>query len=153
MPRVTVVKALQETSFYGAVAFFFVLAAFPFYWMAITSLKPDAELLSREGNPFWVHAPTLAHFKKLLRFTAGFKHLFELIGHIKMIFDGILAASCHDRDVANVRSDRFLDDVLNKRLVDERKHFLRLRFCCGKKTSSETGCRKNSFCNLHHRIN
>ena len=27
---------------------------------------PDAELLSREGNPFWVKNPTLAHIKKLL---------------------------------------------------------------------------------------
>lgn len=43
---------------------------FPFYWMAITSLKPDAELLSRDGNPFWVVNPTLAHFKKLLFDTA-----------------------------------------------------------------------------------
>jgi multiple sugar transport system permease protein len=39
---------------------------FPFYWMAITSVKPDAELLSREGNPFWVIGPTLSHFHKLL---------------------------------------------------------------------------------------
>ena len=45
--------------------FVFVLL-FPFYWMAITSFKPDAELLSREGNPFWVVKPTLAHFHKLL---------------------------------------------------------------------------------------
>jgi multiple sugar transport system permease protein len=45
--------------------FLFVLL-FPFYWMAMTALKPDAELISREGNPFWVHAPTLAHFHKLL---------------------------------------------------------------------------------------
>ena len=45
--------------------FVFVLL-FPFYWMGMTSLKPDAELLSREGNPFWVQSPTLAHFKKLL---------------------------------------------------------------------------------------
>ncbi|HTP74438.1 MAG TPA: carbohydrate ABC transporter permease [Burkholderiaceae bacterium] len=45
--------------------FVFVLL-FPFYWMAITSFKPDAELLSREGNPFWVIKPTLAHFHKLL---------------------------------------------------------------------------------------
>ena len=45
--------------------FLFVLL-FPFYWMATTSLKPNAELLSREGNPFWVAEPTLAHFKKLL---------------------------------------------------------------------------------------
>ena len=45
--------------------FLFVLL-FPFYWMGTTSLKPNAELLSREGNPFWVAEPTLAHFKKLL---------------------------------------------------------------------------------------
>ena len=46
-------------------AFVFVLL-FPFYWMGITSFKPNNELLSREGNPFWVIAPTLAHFNKLL---------------------------------------------------------------------------------------
>ena len=45
--------------------FLFVLL-FPFYWMGITSFKPNAELLSREGNPFWVINPTLAHFHKLL---------------------------------------------------------------------------------------
>ena len=45
--------------------FLFVLL-FPFYWMGTTSLKPNAELLSRESNPFWVAEPTLAHFKKLL---------------------------------------------------------------------------------------
>jgi multiple sugar transport system permease protein len=49
--------------------FLFVLL-FPFYWMVITSVKPDQELLSRDGNPFWVVAPTLAHFKKLLFDTA-----------------------------------------------------------------------------------
>ena len=49
--------------------FVFVLL-FPFYWMTITSFKPDAELLARDGNPFLVIAPTLAHFKKLLFNTA-----------------------------------------------------------------------------------
>jgi multiple sugar transport system permease protein len=46
-------------------AFLFVLL-FPFYWMAMTAFKPDAELLSREGNPFWIAHPTLVHVKKLL---------------------------------------------------------------------------------------
>ena len=45
--------------------FLFVLL-FPFYWMVVTSVKPNADLLSRSGNPFWVLAPTLAHFKKLI---------------------------------------------------------------------------------------
>jgi len=49
--------------------FLFVLL-FPFYWMAITTFKPNEELLSREGNPFWVKNPTLAHIKKLLFDTA-----------------------------------------------------------------------------------
>ena len=50
-------------------AFLFVLL-FPFYWMAITAFKPDNELLSRDGNPFWINSPTLAHINKLLFHTA-----------------------------------------------------------------------------------
>jgi multiple sugar transport system permease protein len=57
------------TVYLPLVAFLIVLL-FPFYWMAITSVKPDAELLSRDGNPFWVVGPTLAHFHKLLFETA-----------------------------------------------------------------------------------
>ena len=49
--------------------FLFVLL-FPFYWMVVTTFKPNEELLSREGNPFWVKNPTLAHVKKLLFDTA-----------------------------------------------------------------------------------
>ena len=49
--------------------FTFVLL-FPFYWMATTTFKPDAELLSREGNPFWVSHPTFAHIEKLLFHTS-----------------------------------------------------------------------------------
>jgi multiple sugar transport system permease protein len=55
---------------YIPLAIFVFVLLFPFYWMVITSLKPDNELLSRSGNPFWVIAPTLAHFKKLLFDTA-----------------------------------------------------------------------------------
>jgi multiple sugar transport system permease protein len=45
---------------------FVIVLLFPFYWMTITAFKPDNELLSRDGNPFWIIAPTLAHFEKLL---------------------------------------------------------------------------------------
>jgi multiple sugar transport system permease protein len=34
--------------------------------MGTTALKPNAELLSREGNPFWVSNPTFDHFYHLL---------------------------------------------------------------------------------------
>ncbi len=49
---------------------FLVVLLFPFYWMAMTAFKPDAELISREANPFWIHHPTFAHFEKLLFHTA-----------------------------------------------------------------------------------
>src|SRR5258708_39955061 len=51
---------------YLPLACFLFVLLFPFYWMAMTSFKPDAELMSREANPFWIHHPTFAHFEKLL---------------------------------------------------------------------------------------
>jgi multiple sugar transport system permease protein len=56
----------QVVFVYVPLAIFVFVLLFPFYWMAITSFKPDNELLSRTGNPFWVINPTLAHFNKLL---------------------------------------------------------------------------------------
>jgi multiple sugar transport system permease protein len=55
---------------YVPLAAFLLVLLFPFYWMAVTSFKPNEELLSRVGNPFWVKNPTLAHIKKLLFHTA-----------------------------------------------------------------------------------
>ena len=55
---------------YLPLAGFLFMLLFPFYWMGITAFKPNEELLSREGNPFWVKNPTLAHVKKLLFDTA-----------------------------------------------------------------------------------
>src|SRR5260370_18302760 len=54
---------------YGAlgVMLFFLLA--PFYWMLVTSLKPDAELYSPNGNPLLVFAPSLEHYEHLLLTT------------------------------------------------------------------------------------
>src|SRR5262249_47444291 len=40
---------------------------FPFYWMALTAIKPDEQLLDLERfNPFWTWTPTLKHIDKLL---------------------------------------------------------------------------------------
>jgi multiple sugar transport system permease protein len=55
---------------YLPLAVFLFVLLFPFYWMAITAIKPNAELLSTSGNPFWVIHPTLEHFKKLLFHTS-----------------------------------------------------------------------------------
>ena len=46
--------------------FLFVLL-FPFYWMTVTSFKPDNELYDfAHNNPFWTVHPTLKHINKLL---------------------------------------------------------------------------------------
>ena len=51
---------------YAPLGIFVFVLLFPFYWMVITSVKPNNELLSRDGNPFWVIKPTLEHFNKLV---------------------------------------------------------------------------------------
>jgi multiple sugar transport system permease protein len=56
----------RVVTIYVPLGIFVFVLLFPFYWMAITSFKPNAELLTHEGNPFWVFHPTLDHFKKLL---------------------------------------------------------------------------------------
>jgi multiple sugar transport system permease protein len=44
-----------------------VVLLFPFYWMVLTAIKPDEQLLDLEKfNPFFVTAPTLKHVYKLL---------------------------------------------------------------------------------------
>src|SRR5512142_2576367 len=48
---------------------FVILAVplFPFYWMALTAIKPDEQLLDLERfNPFWTWTPTFKHIHKLL---------------------------------------------------------------------------------------
>ena len=49
------------------VALVFLLA--PFYWMLITSLKPDSELYAANGNPLLVFQPSLEHYAALLQTT------------------------------------------------------------------------------------
>ena len=52
------------------VGFFLIVALFPFYWMAITSVKPNAELYNRNMMPLLVHNPTLKHYVGLLTETS-----------------------------------------------------------------------------------
>jgi multiple sugar transport system permease protein len=56
----------RVVTLYMPLGIFVFVLLFPFYWMATTALKPNAELLSHEGNPFWVVAPTLEHFHHLI---------------------------------------------------------------------------------------
>ncbi|MEK1851575.1 MAG: carbohydrate ABC transporter permease [Phyllobacterium sp.] len=52
---------------YLPLAVFVFVLLFPFYWMAITAVKPNSQLTDYSNySPFWVVGPTLDHIKYLL---------------------------------------------------------------------------------------
>ena len=78
-------NALGEISFSGAVAFFVILTAFPFYWMVITSLKTNSDLYSVESIPFWFNeAPTLEHYR----------YLFEQTMFVRWLLNSLVIGVC-----------------------------------------------------------
>ena len=48
---------------------YIIFTLFPFYWMAVTSLKPNSELYNRKLMPMIVYHPTLKHYVDLLTET------------------------------------------------------------------------------------
>ncbi len=64
-------RARRVVTIYLPLACFVIILLFPFYWMAITSFKPNAELYDyKTHNPFFITSPTLDHIYKLLFETA-----------------------------------------------------------------------------------
>ncbi|MCO5088074.1 MAG: carbohydrate ABC transporter permease, partial [Methylobacteriaceae bacterium] len=48
-------------------ALILIVLLFPFYWMVLTAIKPDEQLIDMNTyNPFWVVGPTFKHIHKLL---------------------------------------------------------------------------------------
>jgi multiple sugar transport system permease protein len=77
---------LRNIGIYTCLAIFVVLMLFPFYFMFVTSIKPDSELYSGncgnifggmdlepetacQDNPLWVRQPTIAHYRYLFTST------------------------------------------------------------------------------------
>jgi multiple sugar transport system permease protein len=54
---------------YVPLALFVVVTLFPFYWMLVTSLKPNQELYNARIFPLVVYSPTLEHYIGLLTQT------------------------------------------------------------------------------------
>jgi multiple sugar transport system permease protein len=54
---------------YVPLALFVILMLFPFYWMLITSIKPNRELYNARIMPLIVYHPTLKHYVDLLTQT------------------------------------------------------------------------------------
>jgi multiple sugar transport system permease protein len=52
---------------YIPLSLFLILLLFPFYWMGVTTFKPNDELYNySDHNPFWISSPTFANIHKLL---------------------------------------------------------------------------------------
>jgi multiple sugar transport system permease protein len=67
-------RARRVVTIYVPLSLFLIVLLFPFYWMAITSVKPDYEMYDyKKFNPFWVHSPTFENIRKLL-FETEYPH-------------------------------------------------------------------------------
>ena len=61
-------RARRMVTIYLPLALFVIVLLFPFYWMAITAIKPDYEMFDyTKYNPFWIHSPTLAQHQAAVR--------------------------------------------------------------------------------------
>jgi multiple sugar transport system permease protein len=67
-------RARRFVTIYLPLTIFVVVLLFPFYWMVITSIKPDDEMYDyKQFSPFWVAHPTLHNFRVLL-FETEYPH-------------------------------------------------------------------------------
>ena len=91
-------RARRMMMIYLPLSCFVLILLFPFYWMAITSFKPNAELYDyKKYNPFLIGSPTLQHIKHLLFETAYPHWLMTTMGvavgsTVLSLFSSVLAA-------------------------------------------------------------
>src|SRR6478609_9688834 len=91
-------RTRRLVTIYLPLALFVIVLLFPFYWMTITSFKPNAELYDyKKYNPFWIGSPTFDHIKKLLFGTAYPRWLMVTMGvaicsTTLSLFSSVLAA-------------------------------------------------------------
>ena len=91
-------RTRRFVTIYLPLMLFVIVLLFPFYWMAITSFKPNAELYDyKKYNPFWIGSPTLQHIKHLLFDTAYPRWLMTTMGvavasTTLSLFSSVLAA-------------------------------------------------------------
>jgi multiple sugar transport system permease protein len=62
-------KIIRGIAVYSGLAFFVVILLFPFFWMFLTSIKPDSELYNMSQPPLTLHKPTFEHYVYLIKNT------------------------------------------------------------------------------------
>src|SRR5690606_7774406 len=78
----------------------------------------------------------------------GAQRLLQFVRPVEVVLDGPLAAAGDHEDVVEAGVDRLLDDVLDRRLVDDGQHFLGCRLGGGQESGTEPGRRDDR---LEHR--
>jgi len=67
-------RTRRIVTIYVPLVCFLIVLLFPFYWMTVTTFKPNVELLNyKDNNPFWINHPTLGNINKLL-FETDYGH-------------------------------------------------------------------------------
>jgi multiple sugar transport system permease protein len=91
-------RTRRMVTIYLPLALFVIVLLFPFYWMAVTSFKPNAELYDyKKFNPFLIGSPTLQHIKHLL-FETAYPHWLMITMMVAVcsttlsLFSSVLAA-------------------------------------------------------------
>ena len=93
-------KLFKTIAFYALVVVIVVFSVFPFYWMFITTFRPDGELYqpwnSPRYQPFWTNNPTLEHIFYLFEETNFMRWMFNtmfiaLVSTVISLFCGVLA--------------------------------------------------------------
>jgi multiple sugar transport system permease protein len=82
--------------FYMPLFMFVVALLFPFFWMLLTSVKPDFELYNARRFPLWVSNPTLTHWTYLFNNTIFLRWAWNTLwiataSTVISLFAGVLA--------------------------------------------------------------
>ena len=96
------------------------------------------------------HAAHRFDFGEQLVLAAIVQRSFELCRSIEVIEDRVLSLRRHDDELVESGVDRFLDSVLQDRLIDERQHFLRNDFRRRKEARAEAGAGENAGAEFRH---
>lgn len=101
MPAVTGARWKRWVFLYLPLGAFVIVTLFPFYYMAVTSVRPDREMYIPWNRPnfapFWTLQPTLEHFTLLFRETLFTRWLLNtliisVLSTAISLFCGLLAA-------------------------------------------------------------
>src|SRR5665213_183828 len=78
----------------------------------------------------------------------GAKRLFEFVVAVEVVLERPLAAARDHQDVVEPGSDGLLDDVLDRRLINDRQHLFRRRLRGRQEAGAETGGRDDGLGDL-----